>query len=102
VRAFRGVTRITVTVVTIAFELTGQGAYILPTMVCILLIFSTTRCLLLICFEKIVVMVTKSVGDWFGKGGIADQMIRFNGFPFLEKEDQPFNVPGTFFFRLTS
>lgn len=28
-----GVTRVTVTVVTIAFELTGQGAYILPTMV---------------------------------------------------------------------
>jgi hypothetical protein len=43
---------------------------------------------------KIVVMVTKSVGDWFGRGGIADQMIRFNGFPFLDKEDKPFNVPG--------
>jgi hypothetical protein len=101
---FSGVTRITVTVVTIAFELTGQGAYILPTMVC-----ATTHqlndcpCRLRACFPlKIVVMVTKSVGDWFGRGGIADQMIRFNGFPFLEKEDQPFNVPGESFPSLPS
>lgn len=40
-------------------------------------------------------MVTKAVSDQFGKGGIADQMIRFNGFPFLEHEDQAYNVPGT-------
>ncbi len=33
-------------------------------------------------------LVTKAVSDWFGGGGIADQMIRFNGFPFLEKEDK--------------
>lgn len=32
--------------------------------------------------------MTKGVSDWFGGGGIADQMIRFNGFPFLEKEDK--------------
>ncbi|ORY89082.1 chloride channel [Leucosporidium creatinivorum] len=68
-----GITRITVTVVVIMFELTGALTYILPTM--------------------IVVMVTKAVSDQFGKGGIADQMIRFNGFPFLENEDHAFNVP---------
>lgn len=38
-------------------------------------------------------MVTKAVSDQFGKGGIADQMIRFNGFPFLDKEDHQFNEP---------
>ena len=38
-------------------------------------------------------MVTKAVSDFFGKGGIADQMIRFNGFPFLDKEDHQFNEP---------
>ena len=38
-------------------------------------------------------MVTKAVSDFFGKGGIADQAIRFNGFPFLDKEDHHFNEP---------
>ncbi|KAK1926250.1 chloride channel [Papiliotrema laurentii] len=66
--ALGGVTRLTVTVVVIMFELTGALTYILPTM--------------------IVLLVTKGVSDWFGGGGIADQMIRFNGFPFLEKEDK--------------
>lgn len=37
---------------------------------------------------QIVLLVTKGVSDWFGGGGIADQMIRFNGYPFLEKEDK--------------
>lgn len=38
--------------------------------------------------------VTKAVGDRFGKGGIADRMIWFNGFPFLDnKEEHIFNVP---------
>lgn len=32
-------------------------------------------------------LVTKAVSEQVGKGGIADQMIRFNGYPFLEKED---------------
>lgn len=41
-------------------------------------------------------MVTKAVSDQFGKGGIADQMIRFNGFPFLENEDHAYNIAGTF------
>lgn len=64
--------RITVTVVVVMFELTGALTYILPTM--------------------IVLLVTKGVGDLLGTNGIADEMIRFNGFPFLEKEDHAFNV----------
>ena len=44
--------------------------------------------------SQIVVMVTKAVSDQFGKGGIADQMIRYNGFPFLENEDHAFNISG--------
>lgn len=54
------------------FELTGALTYILPTM--------------------IVLLVTKAVGDFLGTRGIADEMIRFNGFPFLDKEDHAFNV----------
>ena len=38
--------------------------------------------------------VTKAIGDRFGKGGIADRMIWFNGFPFLDnKEEHTFGVP---------
>ncbi|KXN90887.1 hypothetical protein AN958_03541 [Leucoagaricus sp. SymC.cos] len=70
--ALSGVMRITVSVVVIMFELTGALTYILPTM--------------------IVLLVTKAVGDFLGTNGIADEMIRFNGFPFLEKEDHPYNV----------
>ncbi|KAI9798022.1 MAG: glycerol ethanol, ferric requiring protein [Candelina submexicana] len=56
------------------FELTGALTYILPTM--------------------IVVGVTKAISDRFGKGGIADRMIWFNGFPFLDnKEEHTFGVP---------
>lgn len=45
-------------------------------------------------FVQIVVGVTKAVGDRFGSGGIADRMIWFNGFPFLDsKEEHVFNVP---------
>lgn len=37
--------------------------------------------------------VTKAVSERFGKGGIADRMIWFNGFPFLDnKEDHSFGV----------
>ncbi|KAJ3996350.1 Cl-channel protein [Lentinula boryana] len=67
-----GVMRITVTVVVIMFELTGALTYILPTM--------------------IVLLVTKAVGDLLGTNGIADEMIKFNGFPFLEKEDHAYGV----------
>lgn len=43
---------------------------------------------------QIVVGVTKAVGERFGKGGIADRAIWFNGFPFLDnKEEHTFGVP---------
>ncbi|KAB8364839.1 hypothetical protein FH972_024702 [Carpinus fangiana] len=43
--------------------------------------------------EQIVVGVTKAVSERFGKGGIADRMIWFNGFPFLDnKEEHSFGV----------
>ncbi|KAL1962879.1 hypothetical protein VTN77DRAFT_9057 [Rasamsonia byssochlamydoides] len=72
--ALSGIMHLTVSVTVIMFELTGALTYILPTM--------------------IVVGVTKAVSDRFGKGGIADRMIWFNGFPFLDnKEDHVFNVP---------
>jgi len=72
--ALSGIMHITVSVVVIMFELTGALTYILPTM--------------------IVVGVTKMVSELFGKGGIADRMIWFNGFPFLDnKEEHNFGVP---------
>ncbi|KAB5588747.1 Chloride channel protein [Ceratobasidium theobromae] len=70
--ALSGIMRITVTVVVIMFELTGALTYILPTM--------------------IVILVTKAVGDCFGGRGIADEMIRFNGYPYLEREEHAFNI----------
>ncbi|KAH9858868.1 Cl-channel protein [Lenzites betulinus] len=78
--ALSGVMRLTVTVVVIIFELTGALTYILPTM--------------------IVLLVTKAVGDFLGTTGIADEMIRFNGFPFLEKDDHAYNVPVSRVMRL--
>ena len=42
-------------------------------------------------------MVTRAVGDRFGTGGIADRMIRVNGYPFLDKEDHVYGVPGMTF-----
>ncbi|EER38378.1 CLC voltage-gated chloride channel [Histoplasma capsulatum H143] len=72
--ALSGIMHLTVSVTVIMFEITGALTYILPTM--------------------IVVGVTKAVSNSFGKGGIADRMIWFNGFPFLDsKEDHIFNVP---------
>jgi chloride channel 3/4/5 len=72
--ALSGIMHLTVSVVVIMFELTGALTYILPTM--------------------IVVGVTKAVSDCFGKGGIADRMIWFSGFPFLDnKEEHTFGVP---------
>lgn len=72
--ALSGIMHLTVSVVVIMFELTGALTYILPTM--------------------IVVGVTKAVSEMFGKGGIADRMIWFNGFPFLDaKEEHNFGVP---------
>src|SRR5271156_532376 len=72
--ALSGIMHITISVCVIMFELTGALTYILPSM--------------------IVVGVTKAVGDRFSKGGIADRMIWFNGFPFLDnKEEHTFGVP---------
>ncbi|GMM32811.1 Gef1 protein [Saccharomycopsis crataegensis] len=71
--ALSGITDLTVTVVVIMFELTGALRYILPTM--------------------IVVGVTKMINDKWGHGAIADQMIKFNGLPFIDpKEDHVFNL----------
>ncbi|WEW57737.1 glycerol ethanol, ferric requiring protein [Emydomyces testavorans] len=72
--ALSGIMHLTISVTVIMFELTGALTYILPTM--------------------IVVGVTKAVSNRFGRGGIADRMIWFNGFPFLDsKEEHIFNVP---------
>ncbi|POS84766.1 Clc chloride channel [Erysiphe pulchra] len=71
--ALSGIMHITISVVVIMFELTGALTYILPTM--------------------IIVGVTKAVSELFGKGGIADRMIWFSGFPFLDnKEDYVFDI----------
>jgi len=70
--ALSGVMRITVTVVVVMFELTGALTYILPTMM--------------------VILVTKAVGDFIGTRGIADESIRFNGYPILDQHDHSSNV----------
>ena len=71
--ALSGIMHLTISVTVIMFELTGALTFILPTM--------------------IVVGVTKAVGDRFSKAGIADQMIWFNGYPFLDnKEEHIFGV----------
>lgn len=67
-----GVTRITVAVVVIMFELTGALTYILPIM--------------------LVVSTSKLVADMFGTGGISDQSIKFNGYPFLNIDDHVYGV----------
>lgn len=66
--ALGGVTRMTVSIVVIMFELTGALTYVLPIM--------------------IAVMVSKWVGDAFGKRGIYESWIRFNGYPFLDNSDE--------------
>jgi chloride channel 3/4/5 len=71
--ALSGIMNITITVVVIMFELTGALRYVLPTM--------------------IVVGMTKIINDRWGKGGIADQAITANGYPFLDdKEEHHYNV----------
>ncbi|KAF8837685.1 hypothetical protein BDN67DRAFT_1026839 [Paxillus ammoniavirescens] len=70
--ALSGVMRITVTVVVVMFELTGALTYILPTMM--------------------VILVTKAVGDFIGTRGIAEETIRFNGYPILDQDDHSSNV----------
>lgn len=71
--ALSGITHLTVAVAVIMFELTGALRYIIPTM--------------------IVVSITKIINDRWGKGGIADQMIKFNGLPHIDpKEEFSFNT----------
>lgn len=66
--ALGGVTRMTVSIVVIMFELTGALTYVLPIM--------------------IAVMVSKWVGDAFGKRGIYESWIHFNQYPFLDNSDE--------------
>ncbi|KAI0180059.1 chloride channel [Hypoxylon sp. FL1284] len=63
-----GVTRMTVSIVVIMFELTGALTYVLPIMVA--------------------VMLSKWVGDAFSRRGIYESWIRFNEYPFLDSGDE--------------
>lgn len=65
--ALGGATRMTISIVVIMFELTGALSYVLPIMIS--------------------VMVSKWVGDAFGKNGIYESWISFNGYPFLDNRD---------------
>lgn len=62
-----GVTRMTVSIVVIMFELTGALTYVLPIM--------------------IAVMLAKWVGDAVGRRGIYESWIHFNEYPFLDNSD---------------
>lgn len=66
--ALGGVTRMTVSIVVIMFELTGALTYVLPIMVA--------------------VMISKWVGDAFGTRGIYETWIQFNEYPFLDNRDE--------------
>ncbi|KAF6806836.1 H(+)/Cl(-) exchange transporter 3 [Colletotrichum sojae] len=63
-----GVTRMTVSVVVIMFELTGALTYVLPIM--------------------IAVMISKWVGDAFSRRGIYEAWIHFNEYPFLDNSEE--------------
>ena len=63
-----GVTRMTVSLVVIMFELTGSLQFIVPTMVA--------------------VMTAKWVGDALGKMGIYDAHIHLNAYPFLDNKEE--------------
>lgn len=63
-----GVTRMTVSLVVIMFELTGSVNYIVPLMAS--------------------VMASKWVGDALGKEGIYDAHIHLNGYPFLDSKEE--------------
>ncbi|PVU93255.1 hypothetical protein BB559_003373 [Furculomyces boomerangus] len=64
-----GVTRVTVAVVVIMYELTGALTFIVPTM--------------------IVVMIAKIVADYISPGGISEQLIVLNGLPYPEHDSAP-------------
>lgn len=63
-----GITRMTVALVVIMFELTGGVRYIVPLMAA--------------------VMASKWVGDAFGSDGIYEAHIALNGFPFLDNKEE--------------
>ncbi|KIW88589.1 uncharacterized protein Z519_10635 [Cladophialophora bantiana CBS 173.52] len=65
--ALAGVTRMTVSIVVIMFELTGALTYVLPIM--------------------IAVMLAKWIGDVFSTRGIYESWIQFNEYPYLENKD---------------
>ncbi|CAG2216933.1 CLCN3_4_5 [Mytilus edulis] len=66
--ALGGVTRMTVSLVVIMFELTGGLQYIVPLM--------------------LAVMTSKWVGDALGKDGIYDAHIALNGYPYLDSKKE--------------
>ncbi|KAJ2315448.1 glycerol ethanol, ferric requiring protein [Coemansia sp. RSA 2611] len=63
--AMCGVTKVTVAVVVIMYELTGALNFLVPTV--------------------IVVMIARTIGDAIVEGGISEQLILLNGIPFLEE-----------------
>ena len=67
-----GVTRLTVSIVVIMFELTGALTYVLPIM--------------------IAVMLAKWIGDAISKKGIYEAWIHFNQYPFLDNRETT-NIP---------
>ncbi|KAI6247189.1 H(+)/Cl(-) exchange transporter 3 [Erysiphe necator] len=68
--ALGGVTRMTVSIVVIMFELTGALTYVLPIM--------------------IAVMLSKWIGDSFSKRGIYESWIYLNEYPFLDNSEETF------------
>ena len=66
--ALAGVTRMTVSIVVIMFELTGALTYVLPIMIS--------------------VMIAKWVGDAFSRRGIYESWIHFNEYPFLDNSEE--------------
>ncbi|KAK3902656.1 chloride channel [Staphylotrichum tortipilum] len=71
--ALAGVTRMTVSIVVIMFELTGALTYVLPIMVA--------------------VMMSKWVGDAFSRRGIYESWIHFNEYPFLDLSEETTPIP---------
>jgi chloride channel 3/4/5 len=65
--ALAGVTRMTVSIVVIMFELTGALTYVLPIMVA--------------------VMLSKWIGDVFSRHGIYESWIQSNQYPYLDNKD---------------
>ncbi|KAJ4512853.1 chloride channel [Exophiala dermatitidis] len=65
--ALAGVTRLTVSIVVIMFELTGALSYVLPIM--------------------IAVMLAKWIGDALSPHGIYESWIHFKGYPYLESNE---------------